>query len=610
MRDYATLKSHLLWDLAPELPADDFFTSDMSVKSAMARALADSFYKKLCPLGNTQVADDNALKKFKTINARIPTSPFEFPAINEAESCFFDYFIDNLNRTLGFDAGDVNYDLDFIRENMGVGPGAAQKADATHMVSKLFEGPISYTTSEHLIPLYRSAVSDMGLWADAEHLRSSKFPFEHVEGGKLFFAPKNAEISRTCCTEANLNMLIQKSLGAFMEARLAKHYGISLSTQPSYNRELARIGSENGRFATIDLVSASDSISWQLVLRTLEDGFTKAVLRMSRSESAVLPDGSKVVLNMISTMGNGFTFPLQTVIFASAVRACYQLMGYPCRCPKTEFGVFGDDLIVRRETYDFVCRMLNKLGFEVNEGKSFNNGPFRESCGHDYFRGVNIRGVYIKSIESPQQIYSCINRLIRWSTDSGIPLVRTLNWLRSQLGRKVYLVPRSESDDAGLKVPFKCTLPKVDSRYWYSYRYYKRQPNKLSIPEADLTPNPYGTGVGFLSGHIRRRDLSITVTTKRDHPFGVSLGELYNSNPWRQGYLSTIRDWSADISTRDRPGVKSRYKISKNSIPWWDFPGFSNESKIDPSRPTTWSPGREVRSEDAWERALMATFTF
>lgn len=593
MRDYARIEDHLLWDLEPWLSDRSGYLSDMPVRSAMAKALADSFYKKLCPLGNSEIADRNALIKFKAINDRIPSCPYDFAADSEHESLFWDYFRDNLNRAIGFDVGDVNYDLSFIREHMDVGPGAAQKANAESMVSKLFEGPISYCNSEHLIPLYRSALAETGLWAEAEKLRSSRFPFQKVKGGKIFFAPKNAEISRTCCTEANLNMLIQKSIGAFLEYRLAKHFGINLSVQPAFNQELARKGSIDGSFGTIDLASASDSISWQLMLRSLEDGFLKATLRMSRSESAVLPDGSEVVLNMISTMGNGFTFPLQTVIFASAVRACYQLMGLSCRSPQHEFAVFGDDIIVRREAYVFVTKMLTKLGFEVNEGKSFNSGPFRESCGHDYFLGVNIRGVYVKSLETPQQICSCINRLVRWTAVSGIPLVRTVGYLRSLLSKE-FRVPRSESDDAGVKVPFTMTSPKVDANYWFKYRKFVKRSRKRDMPEIDDTPNPQGSAVGVLSGHIRRPDRAFNLTDKtRRLPGPISLLASYPSMV---------------ISIRDKPGERARYQVASSSIPFWDWPGYaSNTTDLSPWDWKERDP-REGVSHDSWKTAVMATF--
>ncbi len=588
MRDYARIYHCLQEDLGPWLNCEPFMSSDMTDKQSYARALIDSFYKKLCPDGNTSAADAAALEKFQRLNNQISGDPFEFDAQNEVESHFFDYFISNLNRALGFEFEGDNFDLEFIRNNMNVGPGSAQKADSSSMVSKLFCSDISYYGDEYLISLYRAAISETGLWAEAELLRFSEFRFVKVKGGKLFFAPKNAEISRTCCTEASLEMLFQKACGAFIESRLRKHFGINLSVQPDYNRELARLGSIDGTFGTMDLVSASDSISLQLILRVLDNGPLKDMLLRARSKNAVLPDGSEVELRMISTMGNGFTFPLQTIIFASAVRAVYQLMGFPCRCPRTEFAVFGDDIIVRREAFDFTRRMLNKLGFEVNAGKSFNTGGFRESCGTDWHNGLNVRGVYVRSLETPQQICSCLNRLVRWCSSSGIMLPVTVRFLLTLFPRG-FRVPRSLSDDAGLHVPFELTIPKVTNAYWFRFRAFKRKVNKVDIPEVDGTSNPSGFGVGYLAGHIRRRDVSLTDATQRNDDMSLS-------------------DWGASISIRDRPGANARYTVYRSAIPYWDWPGLAfsgvpdltNKDYEDDSR---W---REPSSCNSWKKVAMA----
>lgn len=601
MRDYALLRGHLLSDLGFEGATPNVFSSDLTEGDAYRKAIADSFYKKLCPKGNSKAADAAALKKFIAINESIPSTPYEFPAKNEAESCFWDYFKNNLNTTLGWvlvdqptdslpfrerdsdsatPKGVHNYDLDYIRTHMGIGPGAAQKADSATLATKLFSGEMSYCTSEYLITLYRSALSETGLWADAEMHRFREFGFTRVEGGKIFFAKKNSEISRTCCTEANLNMLIQKSLGNFCEERLEQHFGISLSTQPAFNAELARQGSIDGSFGTIDLVSASDSIALRLFDAALEEGFTKAVFLMSRSESAVLPDGRKVGLRMISTMGNGFTFPLQTVIFACAVRSVYQLMGYPCADPRRHFGVFGDDIVVRRETFEFLSRMLEYLGFEVNVGKSFNNGPFRESCGKDYFRGINIRGVYVRSLETVSEVCSLINRLTRWSARSGIWLPKTLSLLLQWVGRpRGLLVPPSESDDAGIHVPFRLTKPKVTNDYWFSYRAFRRRSRKLVMPEPDDSANPPGYAVSFLSGHSRRPDvvnrffLSPSGEWKAEVPFGTSI----------------VR-----VSLRDPPDASPRLKVVRCAIPFWDWHGARDEVTL--------------VSHRAWESMMLANF--
>jgi len=592
MRDYASLYSKLLHDLAIEAPGVDPIFSDMDPRLAAKVALASSFFKKLAPAGNAVAADIAALDKFLSINAALPVS-WRFEAKSEAESCFWDYFCDHLNQVCGTYLSEGSFSLDDIREGMMTGPGAAQKADATTFYSKMFESTMSYT-NPGLIPYYRAALVETGFWCDAEKARNTKYGFTQVEGGKLFFAPKNSEISRTCCTEAHLNMLVQKSIGAYLERSCLSYFGISLSTQPDLNRKLARIGSIDGSFGTIDLTSASDSISVQLIQSAIRPSFFKAMLMMSRSERLVLPDGSIVEPRMISTMGNGFTFPLQTVIFASAVRAVYQLMGFPCFCPATQFGVFGDDIIVRREAYHFVVAMLNKLGFSVNDGKSFVYGPFRESCGHDYFRGVNIRGVYIRSLETPQEVYSAINRLNRWSAIHDVRLPNTIALLMSWV--RDMRVPPTESDDAGIHVPFKATIPKVTNNYWFKYRCFVRRNRKFEFTEPDSNEhsvNPDGMAVGFLSGHIRRRDISITSTVVHPGPIGPV------ADRW-----STLSGWTMSSSIRARRGERSRYQVVNKSLPYWDL--HADTKMHDDDGREYWRPALTGRSRQLWEELTVA----
>jgi len=583
MRDYASLYSVLLEDLGLDTSTDGHIYSDMAVDRAARVSLRASFLKKLCPTGTNKLADTAALEKFKAVNASLPVGQFDFAPENEVESCFWDYFCNHLNTCLQPSEALDSFDLDYIREHMDVGPGAAQKADSTYMVSKLFESSISYVNPD-LIPLYRAALVETGFWADAEMRRHQEFGFTKVQGGKLFFAAKNAEISRTCCTEANLEMLFQKAISAFLLSRLKWYFGISLEHQADNNRELARIGSIDGSIGTIDLISASDCMSLSMLDAAIQRSSIKTWLWRTSSRQAVYPDGTVVDLRMISTMGNGFTFPLQTIVFSSAVRAVYDLKGLPCRDPGTDFGVFGDDICVRKDTYDFLCKMLVKLGFQVNVRKSFNTGAFRESCGHDYYRGVNIRGVYVKSLETPQQVYSCINRLARWSSYQGISVRSTILLLRSWV--RDIRVPPSESDDAGIHVPFKMTRPHVTNTYAFQYRCYVRRVKRVKLvePDADIgVINPDGMAVGFLSGAVRRRDISLTTT---------------DDSAWKH-------DWSLSISVRDRVGARARYKIVRKTIPWWDYlaPKLPDCSTLEYS---DWRYPLTGVSQGLWEETLAA----
>lgn len=561
MCNYTELRGHLLGDLeiylesigVPPTPLEEPLWSDNSVQLARCKSLACSFYKKLQPRGNSRSADEAALKKFKAVNHRM-LDYRGFVAHTEAESVFWDYLKDNFNRGLDYvwdDDGNLSgFDLGVIRDHMDIGPGAAQLSDSRHLVTKLFCGEISYATSDYLITLYRSALSETGLFAEAEFLRNREYGFVRVEGGKIFFAKKNAEISRTCCTEPNLNMLIQKAVQWFFEDRLARSFGISLSTQPDFNKDLARKGSIDGTFGTADLVSASDSFSLRLFDDLKRPDFLKSVMLMFRCERAVLPDGSQVELGMVSTMGNGFTFPLQTYLFACVVRSVYQMMGLPSSDPSKHYGVFGDDIIVKAEAFDFVCQMLHKLGFEVNAGKSFNTGFFRESCGGDYYHGYDIRGVYVKDCSSPQQVCSLINRLNRWSARTGIPLPSVISYLWKLKGLKP-LIPPDNPDDAGIHVPFALSAPRVDDDYRFVYKSYIVSPRKFWLCEPDdekNCPNPPGFGIGFLSGHTRRPDVVYDESGRSFYSNGV------------------------DVSIRESPDAPVRYKIRRRTTHYWDYP--------------------------------------
>lgn len=310
-------------------------------------------------------------------------------------------------------------------------------------------------SNQLLVDLFRQDISITSkLWSDVEAYRSQLFGYEIVRGNRLSFVPKSRDISRTICTEPLLNMLYQQGIAAILERRLKRCFGINLSDQPQRNARLARIGSVNGRFGTIDLSSASDTISLSLIREVIPPDSRKWI-ELCRSPYTTLPSGEEIELHMVSSMGNGYTFPLQTTLFACLVAACYQVCGIPLYKPDDmtdgNFAVFGDDIIVDYRAYDLVVSCLEILGFSVNRNKSFNEGLFRESCGSDWFSGYNVRGVYISRLITSGDVYSAINRLNRWSAYHGIPLVNTVSYLRR--GCRFIGVPYDEADDAGIKVP-------------------------------------------------------------------------------------------------------------------------------------------------------------
>jgi hypothetical protein len=187
-------------------------------------------------------------------------------------------------------------------------------------------------------------------------------------------------------------------------------------------------------------------------------------------------------------MGNGFTFPLQTMIFASLVTAAYKVCGIrihkPYRQNLGNFAVFGDDIIVDSRVYNLVVRCLAILGFKVNGDKSFNEGLFRESCGSDFYSGYNVRGVYVQTLLDDSDSYSAINRLNRWSATHGIFLTRTVSYLRR--GCRFLGVPYDEADDSGIKTPVSLLRTvRRDRNGAIKYLARLRSPLTIRFPSVD-----------------------------------------------------------------------------------------------------------------------------
>lgn len=96
--------------------------------------------------------------------------------------------------------------------------------------------------------------------------------------------------------------------------------------------------------------------------------------------------------------------------------------------------VFGDDIICPTDCAKSVTAALVFFGFKLNEEKSFVSGKFRESCGGDYFKGLDMRPHYLKeNPNEPHQYIALANGLARFRirhTLCGGPDVARLSWLR------------------------------------------------------------------------------------------------------------------------------------------------------------------------------------
>jgi len=439
------------------------------------------------------------------------------------------------------------------------GPGASLDASGTSWLDKFYLSPITYA-DESLKEAYLHSLTSGGLRRLAENQRAAQYGFSKVYGGVFGSVPKSFDTERSIETQPALEMWAQKGIAAIMEQFVRSKYGVNLSTQPEVNKELARRGSIDDSNVTIDLREASNRLSLDLIKACLAGTSVLDRILTARVSNTMLPWGQRIDLHMCSTMGNGFTFILETAVFLAVVEAALAAHNLSMqRCPALDistpsariekwvgtangydrathwdktlvnsnladaqvdlsqvglpnWGVFGDDIIVPKRVCDTLEFYLKVVGAEVNSEKSFKSGPFRESCGGDFYNGVNVRAVYCRTLRLPQDKISLINRLNDWTSRWGIPLRRLCTALWAGLPEKL-LVPLHEADDAGLRCP-KSLAPRYPASKaalatskdiqvpCSPYRYFKVRPYTVTYSGAQLVIYGPGLLLGMLKGEI------------------------------------------------------------------------------------------------------------
>jgi hypothetical protein len=533
---FNALNEDLIWQTGKGV---DFYKSipsllpDFTHAMASSWCLVNSLGKKFLP-EDTHRQDASAYAKFLENNDL--SKAWVYRPVTSGDEVLFGTFKDVLYKFFTPQGLPLAADLDTPFLHGKCGPGSAVGASGTDFYSKMFASRISYSTSilkdHYLRNTYRFPE-----WISAETFRSAALGAPYaVESSRLSFVPKTTTISRTICVEPSLNMFYQLGFGAVLESRLRSFFKIDLSQQPEFNRSLACFGSQDDlsvgpplSVATIDLESASDSISVELCRQALPKEVFD-LLMVLRTPSCSLGKETHT-FGMISTMGNGFTFPLQTIMFASAVSAVYKVHGRTAMFGRDgQCGVFGDDIIVHSDMYDRVCRFLALLGFRVNRTKSFSQGPFRESCGCDFWKGRNIRGIYAVRIDSVQDSYSLINSCTWFSARTGLNLFRMVSVLKGWCDA-TKTVPATEDPSSGIQVPISLASKRGTGSHSQSRAYvcYVSVPSKVKIGDGYVcTPrgvkkriyNPSGLFLACLSGMtlsagLPRRKNEVRWRTKR-----------------------------------------------------------------------------------------------
>lgn len=282
--------------------------------------------------------------------------------------------------------------LDFVEEDLWpmckFGPGTFNGAHETYSYSLHYKiGHDQFVTVEakglflHVVKTYFPAWAErLSRWGRRLHT---------VDGNRLSHVFKDEGSCRPIAIEPSANVFLQQGIGRWLMSHMRKTGFADLKMGQERNRNLAK----DLRNGTIDLSSASDTINMALV-RTLFPPDWFALLDCTRSKRWKFRS-RKGTYHNLSSQGNAFTFPVETLIFKAIVMAATGLSA-------REVTVYGDDIIVPCEYCPSAVKALEEAGFTVNSQKSYWGQHddcrkyFRESCGADYLFGESVNSVFIR----------------------------------------------------------------------------------------------------------------------------------------------------------------------------------------------------------------------
>lgn len=372
--------------------------------------LCSSFLSKYTELDTEIDTRKTALRSFKSSEdvCRATNQRFRFGAPHGA----YESLIFKVSRKISDILGPIPDLVEFYKRSKW-GPGAT--FDISRLsASRCLKQSVIPSVTRHALPYAKAYVSGdyhwfhavTGVKPDGPFSVTDSF-FEIVVGNRVVTVPKNAKTDRTIAAEPTMNGFIQQGIGRYIRSRL-KRFGVDLNNQ-EINKAWAS-SAHDLDLCTLDLKAASDTIARNLISEVLPQDWA-FLLDSIRSHVYEDPEepGSFLLYEKFSSMGNAFTFELESLIFYAIVVSVCELHNVPTwGC-----SVYGDDIVAPASVSAELIAALTHFGFAVNTEKSYVRGLFFESCGGHYFGSTDVTPAYQKKLLEGPELVRCHNRLVR-----------------------------------------------------------------------------------------------------------------------------------------------------------------------------------------------------
>lgn len=342
----------------------------------------------------------------------------------------------------------------------------------------------AFTGSSASVQVFKKYLDTDPLLAEVVggHLSIKKdSPDLDIRSIRLITVPKKWNTDRGITPLPLLDLFLSNGTGVVISKRLASA-GLNIQTLQERHKRLVKAESIRLKHATADLSAASDSITLWLLRCLLPSKWYYFIRKFLFTSIEV----NKEVMHTMSVlpMGNGCTFPLETLVFYSIIQALGELTGI-----KGIYSVYGDDLVYPVRLHKYVTSIFPHFGFVLNLDKTFVSYPFRESCGSDYYRGCDVRPFQFKAKKQSftrtqfiPLLYSTVNGLLRRWDVHDIPETLTLLFRRiCDLSGSVDVVPALYPDESGFKFEDFSALPRLFPQFLFNLPSYKTVSTKSGV---------------------------------------------------------------------------------------------------------------------------------
>lgn len=243
------------------------------------------------------------------------------------------------------------------------------------------------------------------------HLETTISRSLNEPSARLIAVPKTLKAPRLIASEPTAHQFLQQGLMKWIRQNLPDLLKPCIDFTSQEPSRLACLrASEDGLSATVDLSAASDRLSCWTVERVMQYNHTllhslHAVRTRTLVNATGVGERYYLRLKKFAAQGSAVTFPVQTIVYAIAsIAACIYEEGVSVnkntiRDAAERIQVYGDDIVLPSHAVHALALLLSHLGLKVNASKTHYTGHFRESCGMDAFKGVDVTPVKARDLE-------------------------------------------------------------------------------------------------------------------------------------------------------------------------------------------------------------------